>query len=289
MSHCSVCVATTIFPDNLIFFQDFLDGLYYQTYKDFDIILYNDGCNEDELTKKLDGFNFDIISTPSINSIAQIRHYIFEYLRKKNYKIIFFCDSDDFFNENRIAKSLEMHLTGSDIVFNDLNLVDQKSKLIIKNYWAERFKDDRIEPMELLKYNFLGLGNTSINSDILKTELKFKRDFLMVDWAFYLQIILKNNNLKISFSDIPISYRQHDNNAIGLKKPWDSELIKKRIRLKIKFLEFYKYLDHKVEDEIENSRRMLKLLSESNNMKKHLEKLNTKNLFWFEETIIDRI
>ena len=136
MSHCSVCVATTIFPDNLIFFQDFLDGLYYQTYKDFDIILYNDGCNEDELTKKLDGFNFDIISTPSINSIAQIRHYIFEYLRKKNYEIIFFGDSDDFFNENRIAKSLEMHLTGSDIVFNDLNLVDQKSKLIIKNYWA---------------------------------------------------------------------------------------------------------------------------------------------------------
>ena len=60
-SSLSVCVVTTIFPDNLNFFQDFLDGLSCQTYWNFDLIIYNDGCNHDELVKKLHGFNFEII------------------------------------------------------------------------------------------------------------------------------------------------------------------------------------------------------------------------------------
>lgn len=283
----NVCVVTTIFPSNLNFFQDFLDGLSCQSYEDFDLIIYNDGCNHDELVKKLYGFNFYIISDPSLDSITQIRNYIFEYLTQKSFDIIFFGDSDDFFNCDRISNSLEKHLTGSDIVFNDINIVDQGGKLIIENYWADRFNSSQINPKEILKYNFLGLGNTSIKSEILKTEIKFRRDLLIIDWAFYLQLIFKHNNLKISFSETPINYRQHSNNAIGLKKSWNSEFIRKRVELKINLLESYRYLDAEFGDEIESLRRTLKLLSNPSYMKKHLKKIKSKNLFWFEETIIE--
>lgn len=286
-SSLSVCVVTTIFPGNLNFFQDFLDGLSCQSYKNFDLIIYNDGCNHDELVKKLHGFNFDIISDSSSNFFTEIRNYIFEYLTKNNYDIIFFGDSDDYFSCDRLAKSLEKHLTGSDIVFNDINIIDQGGQLITKNYWSDRFNGDQINPKEILKYNFLGLGNTSIKSEILKMEFNFRRDLLMIDWAFYLQIIFKHNNLKISFSENPINYRQHSNNAIGLKKSLNSELIKKRIQLKINLLESYSYLDPEFEDEIENSKQIFKFLSEPDNMKKHLKKLKFENLFWFEETIIE--
>ena len=68
-------------------------------------------------------------------------------------------------------------MTGSDIVFNDINIVDQGGKLIIENYWADRFNSGQINPKEILKYNFLGLGNTSIKSEILKQKLISERSF----------------------------------------------------------------------------------------------------------------
>ena len=170
-------------------------------------------------------------------------------------------------------------MTGSDIVFNDINIVDQGGKLIIENYWADRFNSGQINPKEILKYNFLGLGNTSIKSEILKTEINFRRDLLIIDWAFYLQLIFKNNNLKINFSETPINYRQHSNNAIGLKKSWNSEFIRKRVELKINLLESYRYLDAEFGDEIESLRRTLKLLSNPSNMKKHIKKKNSKTFF----------
>ena len=55
MSHkkSTVCVACVIFPENWDYFDAFINSLSAQTYKDFELIIVNDGCDENELKQVL--------------------------------------------------------------------------------------------------------------------------------------------------------------------------------------------------------------------------------------------
>ena len=72
---------SVIFPNNLVYFNDFLDSLNRQTFKEFSLILFNDGCEIEILKKYLNHFNikFNIINVNSISPV-QIRNLMINYV-----------------------------------------------------------------------------------------------------------------------------------------------------------------------------------------------------------------
>ncbi len=207
-----IAFLTTIFPIKIEYLYDFFNSLEKQTYNNFDIIVVNDGYENFKLL--IDKYNtLNIIELKYSNTIAKNREYGINYIIDNNYDILIFGDSDDYFSNNRIEKSLEL-LRENDIVVNDLSLFNENS------IYCKKYISHRIENNTMIKYDFIkdknifGLSNTALNVMILN-KVSFDDDLVAVDWFLYKQL-LKSDNKAIFTNEIETFYRQHENNTIGL-------------------------------------------------------------------------
>jgi hypothetical protein len=205
---------SVIFPNNLVYFNDFLDSLNRQTFKEFSLILFNDGCEIEILKKYLNHFNikFNIINVNSISPV-QIRNLMINYVIENDIDIAVFGDTDDYFEENRIQVSIDK-LKKFDIVVNELVLFKDKT-ILEKKYLSKRFSNNSVITLEdILKKNIFGLSNTAINCSIIK-EINFDEDLIAVDW-FLFSVFLLNNATAIFTNESYTYYRQHNENTVGL-------------------------------------------------------------------------
>lgn len=210
---CSkICVLTTIFPMDKKYLYDFFDSLSNQTYKNFDIIVVNDGYNKfDEIKEKYK--NLNIIELKYSSTPAKNREYGINYCIDKKYNFLIFGDSDDYFSENRIEKNLEK-LQQYDIVVNDLTLFNDKG-IICNNYFSNRLKNNFIFDYKFIKdKNICGLSNTALNLKIL-SNIEFPEDIIAVDWYLFKKILKKNK--AVFTNETTTYYRQYENNTLGLK------------------------------------------------------------------------
>lgn len=273
------CFCSVIYPDNLIFFNSFLKSLESQTDKDFILLLFNDGVeNLSDYVKNLSISYEEVIVRGSINDI---RTEVFNYLKESEFKFVIFGDTDDYFPENRVAVN-KLLLAKNDIVANDLCLVTAQEKTIAKYYWKERKEVKQlIDLSAILKYNFLGLGNTAIRTVVLPLNVTFNKETVAVDWMLFTRILM--NNVKVCFtSKTFIYYRQHENNVIG-RKPLTLEKFKTEFKVK---LNHYTILgkENKAYSEIANKYQLLEERVKEMNSKdlsKYYFKKN--NPFWWEE------
>ena len=120
-----VAVLTTVFPANNQYVHEFLGSLKLQTYTDFDVVIVNDGLSGfGEIRRNYEG-DLNIIGLDYSDAPAKNREHGINYCIENNYDILIFGDSDDYFSENRVEKSVE-YLVSYDIVVNDLTLFDDK-------------------------------------------------------------------------------------------------------------------------------------------------------------------
>ena len=138
MESNKISFLTTIFPMNRQYLYDFFDSLKNQTYKKFDIIVVNDGYKDFEKIKIIYGQTLNIIELQHSNSSAKNREYGINYCIDQKYDILIFGDSDDYFKNNRVEKSIEI-LKQADIAVNDLSLFD-KYGVYGGNILVERLK-----------------------------------------------------------------------------------------------------------------------------------------------------
>ena len=203
---------TTIFPMDKKYLYDFFDSLSNQTYKNFDIVVVNDGYNKfDEIKEKYK--NLNIIELKYSSTPAKNREYGINYCIDKKYDFLIFGDSDDYFDENRVEKNLEK-LQQYDIVVNDLTLFNDKG-IVCKNYFSNRLKNNFIFDYKFIKdKNICGFTNISLNSKILN-KVKFDKELRIVDWYFCKNLL---KEYKAIFTDETNTfYRQYENNLLGLK------------------------------------------------------------------------
>lgn len=283
-----IAVASVIFPSNLRFFDVFLNSLSQQTENNFDLILFNDGCNHIELKKHLRTFNdiscriIDIENkTPS-----EIRVELIEYIRLAGYRIIVFADTDDYFSNNRIELSVKAINEGANIVVNDLSAVTEEGSLIKERIWRNRLHEVEIDLKFLLRQNVLGLSNTAITKDLLTFDIQVDKKLNLFDWIFYLQIFNLGKKVECRFIDATTYYRQHFANTLGLKTKYTKEglvnlwEIKGKVYAfaqKLKFPFLQKYI-------LEHERFKREVLDDYEGLKSHILQLNKiENLFWFEE------
>ena len=209
-----VSFLTTVFPKNENFLTEFFNSLKNQTYKNFDVIVINDGYDNFENIKKKYKKVLNIIEVKYSNLPKKNKEYGINYCIENKYNILIFGDSDDYFGNNRIEKSIDL-LERYDIVVNDLALFDQKG-IIVEKYFSNRLKN-----LDLVSYDFIkdknvfGLSNTAIKLENI-SKVNFDNCKEIVDWYFFKKLL--KQGLKAVFTNEIISYyRQHQNNVIGLK------------------------------------------------------------------------
>lgn len=209
-----IAFLTTIFPINKQYLYDFFDSLKNQTYQNFDLIVVNDGYKDFDSIKTVYNQMLNIIELQYSDTPAKNREYGINYCIDNSYDILFFGDSDDYFENNRVEKSLEL-LKKSEVVVNDLSLFNGNG-VYEEKYLSHRLKNLDVVDFEFIKdKNIFGLSNTAINlSDVYKITIP--DDLIAVDWYIF-SIFLMNGKKAIFTNETVSFYRQHQQNIVGLK------------------------------------------------------------------------
>jgi len=207
-----VAFLTTVFPESEKFLKPFFNSLSTQTYKNFDLVIVNDDFKNLDFYKDLYS-NLNIIDINSYNTPAKNREVGINYCIDQNYEILAFGDSDDYFKDNRIEKSLEL-LKKSDVIINDLSLFDENS-VYEKNYLSNRLKNLDIIDFEFIKdKNIFGMTNTAIKLNGIE-KVSFDKEIRAIDWYFF-KSLLRKDCKAIFTNETESFYRQHKNNTTGL-------------------------------------------------------------------------
>jgi len=192
---------------------DFFNSLINQTYKKFDVIVVNDGYKDFEKIKTIYAQNLNIIELKYSSTPAKNREYGINYCIDNKYDILIFGDSDDYFKNNRIEKSLEI-LNDADIAVNDLSLFNENG------VYEEKYLSHRLNNLDVVNFEFItnknifGMSNTAVKLKNI-SKVTFDNKIIAVDWYFF-KILLKQG-LKAIFTNETVSfYRQHENNIVGL-------------------------------------------------------------------------
>jgi len=203
---------STIFLENKKYIPDFFNSLVNQTYSLFDVVIVNDGYDEQEqLIEQYSSLNIVILEAGK-NPIEN-REKGINYCIEQGYDILIFGDSDDYFSRNRVEKSIEL-LSKYSIVVNDLSLFDD-SGLYEYNYISNRLNNYTEINYDFIKNkNIFGLSNTALNINILGL-VKFNKEIIALDWVLY-KNLLKNGNTAIFTNETTTYYRQYDKNLLGL-------------------------------------------------------------------------
>lgn len=210
----NVAFLSTVFPMNRCYLFDFLDSLKNQSYRNFDIIIVNDGFGGFEEFINVYSDYLNIVELRYSDTIAKNRVYGINYCIEKKYDILIFGDSDDYFSENRIEKSVEL-LDIYDVVVNDLSLF-AKSGMLEEKYFSHRLKNLSSVDFEFIKNkNIFGLTNTSINLNKID-KINIPANLVAVDW-FLFSILLLKGRTAVYTNDTVTYYRQHQSNFIGMK------------------------------------------------------------------------
>lgn len=207
-----IAFLTTIFPINDEFLTDCFDSLEQQTFKKFDIIVVNDGYQKfDTIKKKY--INLNIIELPYKNTPSKNREYGINYVKTMGYDVVIFGDSDDYFEKNRIEKSIEL-LKAHDIVVNDLSLFNTHG-IYNRQYLSNRISNHTIIDFAfILEKNIFGLSNTAIKLDLIDS-VDFDPSLIAVDWYFFSLLLLKAKDA-IFTNETQTFYRQYSDNTIGI-------------------------------------------------------------------------
>ena len=252
-----IAFLTTIFPKNKKFLPVFFNSLENQSFKNFDVIVVNDGLknfqNFKKNFKKLKIIDINKPSTPIKNREIGINYCI-----KNEYDILIFGDSDDFFKKNRVEISLEL-LKKNDIVVNDLTLFNEKN-IIQEMYLSKRINNyKKIDLAFIVNKNIFGLSNTAIKLKNLK-KFNLPNYLIAADWYIFSKLLAEGK--KAIFTNKTITfYRQHKNNIAGMKK-MSNEFLKKSLIVKKKH---YKALS-KISNNFK--KKLDKFKNQDNNKKK---------------------
>ncbi len=278
-----VCVFGVIFPANLKYFNDFLMSLKEQTYKDFEIVLLNDGVEKlDQYIKTFSDLKFvtyNVTGTP-----AEIREKGMKILISSNYEKIIFCDTDDYFSANRISLSLDL-LEKYNVVVNDVTLVNSNKELLSKLYFSNRVNDGFVFNYKFITdKNLIGFSNTSVNKQIL-FEVKLNAEILAVDWYFFSSITVEKNVDIVFTNQAETFYRQHSKNAVGVGAVTEEGIVK-AVRVKSLHYELLSSRNDLYKELAVGFKNLSRKLRDNDYKNKYINYVKGSNLkypLWWEE------
>ena len=209
------------------YLREQLDSLLNQTYKNFRLLI-SDDCSTDstrEILKEYVQKDSRMIVYNQSKNQGIIKNFEF-LLNKVESKYFMFCDQDDIWKDDKIDKSVSaLESTNSDLVYSDLEVVDEKLNVIYKSYWKLKGiyrKVHHYNNFEALYLNNFITGCTILSKkELIKECMPIPADTKYVLYDYWMSLIISQKH-KITYIDEPlIQYRQHKNNSIGSKKRTD--------------------------------------------------------------------
>jgi teichuronic acid biosynthesis glycosyltransferase TuaG len=157
-----------------------------QTYKNFEVIIVNDGST-DNSTEIIENYltkdpRFILINHFKNSGVANTRNTGLDNVRGK---YVCFLDADDWWPKNKLEVYLEYFKKGYDLLFSDytrINISNGKTK-IVKVINDLKYKN-------LIYSNHIPASSAVFNSESLGIP-KFKKYHTSSDWIFWLEIFKK--------------------------------------------------------------------------------------------------
>lgn len=278
-----VAVLGVVFSGIEKFIDEYLASLERQTYKDFDLILINDGfAGLDEFKAK---YSLNIREIRYEETPAKIREFAINYIKHKGYEYIIFTDSDDFFSENRVEKSIEL-LGYYNIVVNDLTAVSDKGEVLDSLYLSNRLNNRSEINFDFISdKNIFGFSNTALRLECLREEVGFDKDLIAVDWYLFSKL-LKNGCNAVFTNEAFTFYRLYEGNVVGLSSDIDKAKVEKGINGKLLHYKSFSKIDNKFRPLYKGFEQLKKDMADKEYSKEYIEKIKGLNIhkpLWWEQ------
>ncbi|MFA6402594.1 MAG: glycosyltransferase family A protein [Salinivirgaceae bacterium] len=271
----SIAFATVIFPRGIVFWDTFINSIKNQSFKDFKLVILNDGCD----IGNLDTCNLDVVFIEAKGGIINNRNQLIFYLIEKKFEWVVFGDCDDYFESNRIQK-VTSFMDTYDLIANEIVPIDKsiKGEKVFSKLLGT-FSE--IDLGFIRDKNLFGLSNVSCNVDYLK-NINLNDDLVAADWTLFTKVMM--NGAKACFTNETITYyRQWGENVIGIGNETKQKIIT-GIKTKYFHYKFLKDIDAYYEKEFIWIEKLYnKLLSNDiDNYCNAILNLNKESIFWWE-------
>ncbi len=208
------------------YLREQIDSILNQTHTEFRLLISDDGSTDGtrdilneykEKDSRIEVFMQD-------NNLGVVKNFEF-LLKNVEAKYYMFSDQDDIWKETKIEKSLNKIEEGFDLVYSDLEVVDENLNVTYSSYWKLKGIYNKIKKynnFESLYLNNFVTGCTIISKkELMDSFMPLPNTSKFVLHDYWISLILSQNG-KISYIEEPlIKYRQHKNNKVGSKKKSD--------------------------------------------------------------------
>ena len=233
-----------------------LDSILEQSYSDWRILIRDDGST-DGTDKIIEDWKCSnpgkLFVIPDVERGLGVSQSFGRLLMASSADYVMLCDQDDFWDSEKIRKSLdkiqEEEQKGGQtplMVCTDLEVVDHELNTISKSFWRDRKDSPKIlKDFEKLIAHSVVTGNTILlNKCAVKLAVPIKTNFFLYDQWISIKVARYG---KILFLDEAlVKYRQHENNVLGSFKFSKTYLINK-----IKFIPYYVHSWIRLKNELE--------------------------------------
>ncbi|MBW5448500.1 glycosyltransferase [Cohnella sp. CFH 77786] len=212
------------------YLRPFLDSLLEQTFRDFLIIVRDDGSTDNtlsilqEYTSKFK--NLILLEEGSNVGAARSFGYLLEFgltQTKSNY--FMFADQDDVWMKDKIEKTyqkmqdveLQRKSQQPILVHTDLMVTGRDLNLISSSFWKQqKLRPTNVQVNKLLIQNVITGCTMMINRRLAEKCSPFPKKVIMHDW--WIGLVASCVGEIVHLQSATILYRLHDNNHIGARK-----------------------------------------------------------------------
>lgn len=264
------------------YLREQLDSILSQSYSNFRLLISDDLSvdNTREILAEYVEKDKRIIVFNQEKNLGVVKNFEF-LLKKVESKYYMFSDQDDIWKENKIEKSIQtLEETNSDLVYTDLEVVDEKLNVTYESYWKLKGIYNKIKKynnFESLYLNNFVTGCTMLSKkELIKEVLPLPNTSKFVLHDYWIPLIL-SQKYKITYIEEPlIKYRQHKNNKVGSKKKTDElksfeEIRNLFISVKIEHFTVFienedKFIDEKIKKLNKDALQYYKMLEKKKNI-----------------------
>lgn len=195
------------------YISDTIQSVLDQTYKDFEIIVVDDGST-DKTKEKLEPFKSKIKLIEQKNSERAVSRN--NGVKNSNGKYLAFLDSDDLWIKDKLEKQVEILENSNDVILvygQSFRINDQSKKIKTAKRQMLGYSGDVFE--ELLFRNFIVSATPMIKREFFEKTSGFETKYIPYeDWELWLRLSLKG---KFHFLNKPLSYyRIHPQQSVKL-------------------------------------------------------------------------
>lgn len=227
-----VFFGSVVYPSMLPYLGDFIASLKKQVFRDYTLLIINDGVSEDLLEKELNCFdiNFVIVNNHLKKSPPELRTWMLIEAKQRKCNLLVLGDSDDYFSANRVKRIAECATQNSNCTFFYNTIIRTDNQPVMPD-----LPERSINYESIADFNFLGMSNTAIRVDMLSVEFLmslYECNQPIYDWYLFSRILI-NNNMGLFVKGCYTYYRFHENNTIG-NQIRNVEAIQREVEVKLK-------------------------------------------------------